>query len=75
MDQQLICELSLAMIPVTELASRHITFAVVSSLRGIFCWNGTRQTDRDDRRLRTGGTRESYKAGAFRRRMHQRIPR
>ena len=34
MDQQLICELNLALIPVTELASRHITFAVVSSLRG-----------------------------------------
>ncbi len=34
MDQQLICELNLALIPVTELSSRHITFAVVSSLRG-----------------------------------------
>jgi hypothetical protein len=34
MDQQLICELNIALIPVTELASRHITFAVVSSLRG-----------------------------------------
>jgi len=34
MDQQLICELNLALIPVTELSSRYITFAVVSSLRG-----------------------------------------
>jgi hypothetical protein len=33
-DQQLICELNLALIPVTELSSRHITFAVVSLLRG-----------------------------------------
>ena len=34
MDQQLICELNLALTPVTEVSSRHITFAVVSSLRG-----------------------------------------
>ena len=32
-EQQLICELNLALIPVTELSGRHITFAVVSSLR------------------------------------------
>jgi hypothetical protein len=34
MDQQVICELNLALIPVTELSSRHLTFAMVNSLRG-----------------------------------------
>jgi hypothetical protein len=34
MNQQLICELNLALIPVTELSSRHLTFAMVNSLRG-----------------------------------------
>jgi hypothetical protein len=34
MDQQLICEPNLALIPATGLSRRHITFAVVSSLRG-----------------------------------------
>jgi hypothetical protein len=42
MDQQLICELNLALIPGTELASRHITFSrhVAGQYRSLIQLNG-----------------------------------